>query len=141
MMSIAADLLVRANAIRDQLLVDRSLTFEDIAKSEGVVASYASRSPTANSVVAQETAVPPNCANETPARRSRQMSREFVSARELSLLDSRKAPELAEEFARPRRQNNRNVRYLVRGGPGRTQTSNQTVMARPPRTPQWDIFD
>jgi hypothetical protein len=29
----------------------------------------------------------------------------------------------------------------VRGGPGRTQTSNQTVMARPPRTPQWDIFD
>jgi site-specific DNA recombinase len=36
-------LLARANAIRDQLLADRSLTFEDIAKSEGVVASYATR--------------------------------------------------------------------------------------------------
>jgi site-specific DNA recombinase len=36
-------LLVRANAIRDQLLADRSLTFEDIAKSEGVVSSYATR--------------------------------------------------------------------------------------------------
>jgi site-specific DNA recombinase len=36
-------LLVRANAIRDQLLADRSLTFEDIAKSEGVVPSYATR--------------------------------------------------------------------------------------------------
>jgi len=35
--------LVRANAIRDQLLADRSLTFEDIAKSEGVVPSYATR--------------------------------------------------------------------------------------------------
>ena len=29
--------------IRDQLLADRSLTFEDIAKSEGVVPSYATR--------------------------------------------------------------------------------------------------
>jgi site-specific DNA recombinase len=36
-------LLVRANAIRDQLLADRSLTFENIAKSEGVVPSYATR--------------------------------------------------------------------------------------------------
>ena len=36
-------LLVRANAIRDQLLTDRSLTFEDISKSEGVVPSYATR--------------------------------------------------------------------------------------------------
>jgi site-specific DNA recombinase len=35
--------LIRANAIRDQLLADRSLTFEDIAKSEGFVASYATR--------------------------------------------------------------------------------------------------
>jgi DNA invertase Pin-like site-specific DNA recombinase len=36
-------LLVRANAIRNQLLADRSLTFDDIAKSEGVVPSYATR--------------------------------------------------------------------------------------------------
>jgi hypothetical protein len=36
-------LLVRANAIRNQLLADRSLTFEDIAKAEGVVPSYATR--------------------------------------------------------------------------------------------------
>ena len=36
-------LLVRANAIRDQLLADRSLTFEDIAKTEGVVPPYATR--------------------------------------------------------------------------------------------------
>jgi len=36
-------LLVRANAIRDQLQADRSLTFEDVAKSEGVVPSYATR--------------------------------------------------------------------------------------------------
>lgn len=36
-------LLVRANAIRNQLLADRSLTFEDIAKSEGFVPSYATR--------------------------------------------------------------------------------------------------
>lgn len=36
-------LLVRASAIRDKLLADRSLTFEDIAKSEGVVPSYATR--------------------------------------------------------------------------------------------------
>jgi site-specific DNA recombinase len=36
-------LLVRANAIRDQLLADRSLTFEDIAKNECVVPSYATR--------------------------------------------------------------------------------------------------
>ena len=36
-------LLVRANAIRDQLLADRSRTFEDIAKAEGVVPSYTTR--------------------------------------------------------------------------------------------------
>jgi hypothetical protein len=36
-------LLVRANAIRDQLLADRSRTFEDIAKAEGVVPSYVTR--------------------------------------------------------------------------------------------------
>jgi hypothetical protein len=36
-------LLVRANLIRDQILADRSLTLEDIAKSEGVVPSYATR--------------------------------------------------------------------------------------------------
>jgi hypothetical protein len=36
-------LLARANAIRNQLLADRSLTFEDVAKSEGVVPSYATR--------------------------------------------------------------------------------------------------
>ena len=36
-------LLIRANAIRDQLLDDRSLTFEDIAKSEGIVPSYVTR--------------------------------------------------------------------------------------------------
>jgi site-specific DNA recombinase len=36
-------LLVRANAIRNQLLADRSLTFDDLAKAEGVVASYATR--------------------------------------------------------------------------------------------------
>jgi site-specific DNA recombinase len=36
-------LLVRANVIRDKLLSDRSLTFEEIAKSEGVVPSYATR--------------------------------------------------------------------------------------------------
>ncbi len=36
-------LLVRANAIRNQLLTDRSLTLEDIAKTEGVVPSYATR--------------------------------------------------------------------------------------------------
>jgi hypothetical protein len=35
--------LVRANVIRNRLLADRSLTFEDIAKSEGVVPSYATR--------------------------------------------------------------------------------------------------
>jgi site-specific DNA recombinase len=35
--------LVRANAIREKLLSDRSLTFEDIAKSEGIVPSYATR--------------------------------------------------------------------------------------------------
>src|SRR3984957_18118122 len=147
-------LLVRANAIRDQLLADRSLTFEDIAEIEGVVPSYAtrlfrltvlapdivsailsgkhppeltarrlmddtrlpldwnesgavwglfqlfeprreptayrsslvfaSRSPCANSIAGQETAVPPNCANETRARRSQQMQHEFVSARKLT---------------------------------------------------------
>jgi site-specific DNA recombinase len=36
-------LLVRSNTIRDQLLADRSLTFEDIAKIEGFVPSYATR--------------------------------------------------------------------------------------------------
>jgi site-specific DNA recombinase len=36
-------LLVRANAIREQLLADRSLTFEDLAKSQGMVPSYATR--------------------------------------------------------------------------------------------------
>jgi site-specific DNA recombinase len=36
-------LLIRANAIRDQLLADRSRTFEDIAKAEGVVPSYTTR--------------------------------------------------------------------------------------------------
>ncbi len=36
-------LLVRANAIRDRLLADRSLTFEDIAKSESFVPSYGTR--------------------------------------------------------------------------------------------------
>jgi hypothetical protein len=36
-------LLVRANAIRDQLLADRSPTFEDIAKTGGVVPSRAIR--------------------------------------------------------------------------------------------------
>ena len=36
-------LLVRANVIRDKLLSDRSLTFEEIARSEGVVPSYATR--------------------------------------------------------------------------------------------------
>jgi len=36
-------LLVRANAIREQLLADRSLTLEEIAKSESVVPSYATR--------------------------------------------------------------------------------------------------
>jgi site-specific DNA recombinase len=36
-------LLVRAYAIREKLLVDRSLTFEDLAKSEAVVPSYATR--------------------------------------------------------------------------------------------------
>ena len=36
-------LLVRANSIRIQLLTDRSLTLDDIAKTEGVVPSYATR--------------------------------------------------------------------------------------------------
>ena len=36
-------LLVRAHAIRDLLLGDRSLTLEDIAKTEGIVPSYATR--------------------------------------------------------------------------------------------------
>jgi hypothetical protein len=36
-------LLVRANAIRNQLLADRSLTFDDISKTEGVVPSFATR--------------------------------------------------------------------------------------------------
>ena len=52
----------------------------------------------------RETAVPPNCGNETRARRSRQMPHEFVSTRKLSLLDSRKVAEPAEEFAPPERQ-------------------------------------
>ena len=36
-------LLIRANAIRDRLLADRSLTLEEIAKEEKMVASYATR--------------------------------------------------------------------------------------------------
>jgi len=36
-------LLVRANAIRDQVLADRSLTLEEIAKAESIVPSYATR--------------------------------------------------------------------------------------------------
>ena len=36
-------LLVRANAIREQLLAERSLTLEEVAKSEGIVPSYATR--------------------------------------------------------------------------------------------------
>ena len=36
-------LLIRANAIRDRLLADRSLTLEEIAKEEKIVASYATR--------------------------------------------------------------------------------------------------
>jgi hypothetical protein len=59
----------------------------------------------------RETAVPPNCANETGALRSRQMSREFVSARKLSLLDSRKGPELTEEFEKQKSQK-REVRQI-----------------------------
>jgi hypothetical protein len=51
-----------------------------------------------------ETAVPPKCANETRARRSPQMPHKFVSARKLSLLDWRKVPELAEEFAKQKSQ-------------------------------------
>jgi hypothetical protein len=65
---------------------------------------YASRSPSENSVCRSETAVPPKCANETRALRSRQMSRKFVSARKLSLLDSRKVPGLTEEFAKQKGQ-------------------------------------
>ena len=36
-------LLIRANAIHDRLLADRSLTLEEIAKEEKMVASYATR--------------------------------------------------------------------------------------------------
>jgi len=36
-------LLIRANAIRDRLLADRSLTLEEIAREENMVASYATR--------------------------------------------------------------------------------------------------
>ena len=36
-------LLIRANAIRDRLLADRSLTLEEIAKEEKMVPSYATR--------------------------------------------------------------------------------------------------
>jgi len=36
-------LLIRAHRIRDQLLHDRSLTLEEIAKSHGFVPSYATR--------------------------------------------------------------------------------------------------
>ena len=35
--------LIRANAIRDRLLADRSLTLEEIAKEEKMVASYTTR--------------------------------------------------------------------------------------------------
>ena len=59
----------------------------------------------------RETAVPPNCANETGALRSRQMSREFVSARKPSLLDSRKVPELTEEFTTQKSQK-REIRQI-----------------------------
>jgi hypothetical protein len=52
----------------------------------------------------RETAVPPNCANETRARATRQMPHEFVSAGKPSLLDPCKTAELAEEFALPKRQ-------------------------------------
>ena len=44
------------------------------------VSHYASRSPSANWVCRAEIAVPPKCANETRARRSRQMPHKFVSA-------------------------------------------------------------
>lgn len=36
-------ILIRAHVIRDRLLQDKSRTFDEIAKSEGVVASYATR--------------------------------------------------------------------------------------------------
>ncbi|MBZ0147191.1 MAG: hypothetical protein K8F62_06555, partial [Pseudorhodoplanes sp.] len=36
-------LIIRANAIRNRLLTNRTLTLEDIAKSDGVVPSYATR--------------------------------------------------------------------------------------------------
>ena len=35
--------VVRAHVVRDRLLADRSLTLEEIAKSEGMVPSYATR--------------------------------------------------------------------------------------------------
>ena len=35
--------LVRAHVIRDRMLADKTLTFEEIAKSEGIVPSYATR--------------------------------------------------------------------------------------------------
>ena len=35
--------LVRAHVIRDRMLADKSLTLEEIAKSEGIVPSYATR--------------------------------------------------------------------------------------------------
>jgi predicted ABC-type transport system involved in lysophospholipase L1 biosynthesis ATPase subunit len=42
--------------------------------------SFASRSPSANLVAKQETAIPPNCANETGPRRAPHMPQELVSA-------------------------------------------------------------
>ena len=36
-------LLVRAHVIRDRMLADKTLTLEEIAKSEGIVSSYATR--------------------------------------------------------------------------------------------------
>ena len=51
-----------------------------------------------------ETAVPPKCANETRARSSPQLPHEFVSARKPSLLDWRKVPERAVEFAQQKSQ-------------------------------------
>jgi site-specific DNA recombinase len=35
--------LVRAHVIRDRMLADKTLTLEEIAKSEGIVSSYATR--------------------------------------------------------------------------------------------------
>jgi hypothetical protein len=68
-------------------------------------------SPSCHEFGCRETAVPPNCANATGALRSRQMSRELVSARKLSLLDSRKVPGLTEEFTAQKSQK-REIRQI-----------------------------